>query len=138
MSGLLNNIFKKDKDKEEEKEPKQKKETKSKKKTSKKKKNRKKVYTKGTVLKRPLVSEKSRNLTADNKYVFIVETNANKAEIKKEVEERWNVTVESVNTSKINKKSRRVPGKRIKKARGSVKKAIVTLSEGDSIDIFAV
>ena len=95
----------------------------------------------GSVLKRPLVSEKSTRLTEDNKYVFIVENWANKNEIKKEVEERWNVKVESVNTiknkDKIRKLARRGGGK-ITGSSSSFKKAIVTLVEGDSLDIFSV
>lgn len=140
--GILD-TFKKDK-KEEQEESKNIKDDK-KKKDKKKKKKRKKQnqrVSKGNVLKRPLISEKSRNLTAENKYVFIVENNANKSEIKKEVENRWNVSVESVNTMKNKKKTRKVArrggGSAITGSKGSIKKAIVTLSEGDSIDIFAV
>lgn len=141
--GILD-TFKKDKKEEEKKEAEEasaddKKQKKTKKK---KKKDKNKKVPEGNVLKRPLISEKSRNLTADNKYVFIVEKNANKSEIKKEVENRWNVSVESVNTMNNKKKTRKVTrrggGSAITGSKGSIKKAIVTLAEGDSIDIFSV
>jgi large subunit ribosomal protein L23 len=86
------------------------------------------------VIIRPVVSEKSYAGLDQNSYTFLVDPRSNKTEIKEAVQEIWNVRVTSVNT--LNR-----PGK--SKRRGytvgrtsSQKRAIVTLAEGDSIEIF--
>ncbi|HHW44558.1 MAG TPA: 50S ribosomal protein L23 [Desulfotomaculum sp.] len=86
------------------------------------------------ILKRPVVSEKSMSLVGDNKYTFIVDPAANKIEIKKAVEELFNVKVEKVNTMRVKGKVRRV--RNIVGRRPDVKKAIVTLKEGNKIELF--
>ena len=81
----------------------------------------------------PVVSEKSYNLIDDGKYTFVVDTRANKTEIKLAVEKIFNVKVDSVNTLNRQGKTRRTrvgTGKR-----KDTKRAIVTLKSG-SIDIF--
>ena len=81
----------------------------------------------------PVVSEKSYSLIDDGKYTFVVDTRANKTEIKLAVEKIFNVKVASVNTLNRQGKTRRTKfglGKR-----KNTKRAIVTLKEG-SIDIF--
>ncbi|AEG58597.1 50S ribosomal protein L23 [Desulforamulus ruminis] len=86
------------------------------------------------ILIKPVVTEKSTALLADNKYTFIVELNANKTEIKKAVEEIFKVKVENVNTMRVKGKT-----KRVRQFTGKTpdrKKAIVTLKEGDKIEIF--
>ena len=91
------------------------------------------------VLIRPLITEKMSDLTADQlKYGFLVNTKANKIEIARAIEEKFNVHVESVKTinysGKIKtqfRKSGRFSGKTAK-----FKKAIVKLREGESIDLF--
>lgn len=91
------------------------------------------------ILIRPLITEKMSNLTADyNKYGFLVIPKANKIEIAKAVENKFNVHVIDIKTvnhpGKIKtqfRKSGRFTGKTSR-----YKKAIVTLREGETIDLF--
>ncbi len=93
----------------------------------------------GIIIK-PIVTEKQTALTDKfNKYGFRVDVNANKIQIKKAVEERYNVTVTGVNTM-INpgkKKSRYTKAGIINGSTSKFKKAIVTLKEGDKIDFYS-
>jgi large subunit ribosomal protein L23 len=86
------------------------------------------------VIIRPIVSEKSYAGLESNVYTFLVDPRANKTEIKEAIQQIWNVQVTSVNTlhrkGKI-KRRRWTEGKR-----PDQKRAIVTLAEGDSIEIF--
>ena len=87
------------------------------------------------VLIAPVVSEKSYGLLDQNKYTFIVRPDANKTEIKIAVEEIFGVKVTAVNTMNRQGKRRRTRygvGKR-----PDTKRAIVSVAEGDRIDIFA-
>ncbi|MEL7567265.1 MAG: 50S ribosomal protein L23 [Dehalobacterium sp.] len=86
------------------------------------------------VLIKPLVSEKSMSLMADNKYAFIVDKNANKVEIKYAVQELFKVSVLNVTTMIVKGKMKRM-GRFIGK-RPDRKKAIVTLKPGDKIEVF--
>jgi large subunit ribosomal protein L23 len=91
------------------------------------------------VLIRPIITEKSTDLTPLDQYVFEVAMNANKKQIKDAVERIFNVEVESVNTLIQKPKKRRVyrAQRNIIYGRiGAMKKAIVTLVPGDTIDIF--
>jgi large subunit ribosomal protein L23 len=88
----------------------------------------------GDVIIKPVISEKSYSLVEQNRYTFVVNPKSNKTEIKKAIEEIYNVKVLSVNTLKIPKKLRRL-GKSMGYKPG-YKKAIVTLRQGDSIQIF--
>jgi large subunit ribosomal protein L23 len=86
------------------------------------------------VLLAPVVSEKSYALLDQNKYTFLVRKDSNKTEIKIAVEKVFNVQVTSVNT--VNR-----PGKRRRTRNGwgtrpDTKRAIVSLAEGQRIDIF--
>jgi len=86
------------------------------------------------VLLSPVVSEKSYALLDQNKYTFLVRPDSNKTEIKIAVEKVFNVKVTSVNT--VNR-----PGKRRRTRSGwgsrpDTKRAIVSLVEGQRIDIF--
>lgn len=86
------------------------------------------------VLLRPIVSEKSYSLLDENKYTFVVRPDANKTEIKIAVEKVFNVKVTRVNTLNRTGKRRRTRfgvGKR-----PDTKRAIVTVAEGQRIDIF--
>ncbi len=76
---------------------------------------------------------------ATPKYGFIVKPEANKLEIKKEVEGLYNVTVVDVNTMRYSgkNKSRYTKSGLIKGATNAYKKAVVTLKEGDSIDFYS-
>jgi large subunit ribosomal protein L23 len=83
----------------------------------------------------PVVSEKSYGLLDDNKYTFVVHPDANKTEIKIAVETIFGVKVTSVNTLNRKGKTRRTKtglGKR-----KDTKRAIVSVSAGQSIDIFS-
>lgn len=86
------------------------------------------------ILKKPLITEKSNSLLSENKYTFLVDLNANKIEIRQAVEDLFKVKVEKVNTMRVKgkiKRVRRVPGRTPER-----KKAIVTLRDGDRIEIF--
>ena len=92
------------------------------------------VYNPRDVLLRPVVSEKSYGLLDEGKYTFVVAPAANKTQIKQAVEEVFRVKVTGVNTLNRQGKRRRTRfgwGKRV-----DTKRAIVTLAEGDRIDIF--
>ncbi len=92
------------------------------------------IYNPRDVLLRPVVSEKSYGLLDEGKYTFIVAPDANKTQIKMAVEEVFRVKVTGVNTLNRQGKRRRTRtgwGKRV-----DTKRAIVTLADGDRIDIF--
>jgi len=86
------------------------------------------------VLRRPLVTEKGTYLQEQNKYLFEVAINANKPQVKQAVEKAFDVTVKSVNLMTVAGKRKRY-GRAIAK-RPDWKKAVVTLKEGDKIQIF--
>ena len=81
----------------------------------------------------PVITEKATILSEQNKVVFRVADNATKDEIAAAVEALFKVTVTKVNTLNVKGKTKRFRG-RIGR-RSDVKKAIVTLAEGQSIDI---
>ncbi|MDP4173193.1 MAG: 50S ribosomal protein L23 [Bacteroidota bacterium] len=91
------------------------------------------------VLIRPLITEKMNALNEQqNKYGFIVDLGANKIEIARVVEARFNVKVEDVNTVRYDGKEKtqfRKSG-RFTGSTSRFKKAIVTLKEGQKIDLF--
>ena len=86
------------------------------------------------ILLRPVISEKSYGLLDENKYTFIVRPDANKTQIKIAVEQVFNVTVLDVNT--LNRQGKRKRTRSGFGRRKNTKRAIVTLAEGDRIDIF--
>ncbi len=87
------------------------------------------------VILRPLVTEKISNLQeVENKVAFVVDRSANKIEIRKAVEEKFNVKVKKVATINMKGKMKRLG--RFEGRRSHWKKAIVTLSEGFKIDFF--
>lgn len=87
------------------------------------------------VVVRPLITEKSTNeLDRHGAYTFVVARDANKHEIAQAVETLFNVKVKDVRTMQYRGKTRRV-GKHSGR-RAAWKKAIVTLAEGDTIQIF--
>ncbi|MCR4963173.1 MAG: 50S ribosomal protein L23 [Firmicutes bacterium] len=88
-----------------------------------------------TVLIKPLVSEKSMSMMEENKYSFLVDKAANKIEIKHAVESMFNVKVCNV-TTRINKGKFKRMGRYLGK-RSDTKRAVVTLAEGDKIEIFS-
>ena len=90
---------------------------------------------------KPLVTEKMNQITEkkSNRYGFIVRPEANKIEIKKEIEKLYNVTVEDVNTMRYagKRSSRYTKAGLIRGQKNAWKKAIVTLKEGDTIDFYS-
>ncbi|TGX81273.1 50S ribosomal protein L23 [Palleniella muris] len=90
---------------------------------------------------KPLVTEKMTEISEKkpNRYGFIVRPEANKLEIKKEIEAQYNVTVEDVNTMRYagKRSSRYTRAGLVKGQKNAFKKAIVTLKEGESIDFYS-
>lgn len=84
----------------------------------------------------PVISEKSMNDVAKNRFTFKVNSNANKAAIKKEIEKRFNVNVLKVSTITIKGRKVRTGAKRTEKILSPFKKAIVLLKEGQKIPMF--
>ena len=87
-----------------------------------------------SVLFSPVVSEKSYGLLDENKYTFLVSTDANKTEIKIAVEKVFGVKVLSVNT--LNRKGKTKRTRFGMGSRSDTKRAIVQIAAGDRIDIF--
>ena len=93
----------------------------------------------GIIIK-PLVTEKMTAITEKlNRFGFIVRPEANKLEIKNEVEALYNVTVVDVNTIRYagKNKSRYTRAGIINGRTNAYKKAVVTLKEGDTIDFYS-
>ncbi len=86
------------------------------------------------ILRKPVITEKSTSLLEENKYTFIVDPRSNKTEIKYAVENVFKVKVLKVNTMNVKGKYKRV--RNIRGKTPDTKKAIVTLKEGDKIEIF--
>jgi large subunit ribosomal protein L23 len=85
---------------------------------------------------RPLISEKSSDLMEDNKYTFVVSGRANKIEIKRALEEIFDVKVKAVNTANFKGKKKRL-GRYPEGKQPSWKKAVITLAEGSKpIELF--
>ncbi|MEN6455615.1 MAG: 50S ribosomal protein L23 [Prolixibacteraceae bacterium] len=92
------------------------------------------------ILIKPIVTEKITALgNTLNRYGFVVQKDANKQQIKKAVESLYQVNVSSVNTMIYSgkRKSRYTKGGIINGRTNAVKKAIVTLAEGDTIDFYS-
>lgn len=92
------------------------------------------------VLRRPVITEKNTMLSEQNKYTFEVHPDSTKILIKAAVEDAFGVTVTAVNTLNVKPKPksrmiRRGAG-RIHGSSRAVKKAIVTIKNGERIDIF--
>jgi large subunit ribosomal protein L23 len=88
------------------------------------------------VILRPIISERSVDMIADNRYTFEVAKQASKIEIRQAVESVFDVHVQKVNTMRVSGKP-----KRVRQAKGytrSWKKAIVTVAEGETIEAFGV
>jgi large subunit ribosomal protein L23 len=82
----------------------------------------------------PIISEKSYNAIDMRQYTFMVDPRCNKSEIKDAVEHIFDVKVTSVNTMRTKGKPRRRGMTQGRTAQG--KKAVITLSEGQSIEFF--
>ena len=89
------------------------------------------------ILIRPLITERTTDLMADGKYVFVVDKRANKIQIADAVKEVFNVKVENVNTVNVKGKKKRL-GRGAEGRTASYKKAIVKLAAGETIEFFSV
>lgn len=93
------------------------------------------------VLVRPVITEKVNNqIEKSGRYTFVVDKRANKLEIKDAVQDFYGVQVTDVNTIVVpgKNKSRFTKAGLLKGVKSSYKKAVVTLAEGDSIDLFSI
>ncbi|MCH7951669.1 50S ribosomal protein L23 [Patescibacteria group bacterium] len=88
------------------------------------------------IVKRPIITEKSMAQTAKNQYTFEVDASASKGQIRKAVENAFDVEVIAVRTAKISGKRRRVGKLRREITKPDSKKAIVEVKSGQKIDIF--
>lgn len=86
------------------------------------------------VIIRPMVSEKSYAGLEQNRYTFLVDPGSNKTEIKEAVQKIWHVRVLKVNT--MNRKGKEKRFRYSMGKRADQKMAVVTLAEGDTIEIF--
>jgi large subunit ribosomal protein L23 len=92
------------------------------------------------IILKPIVTEKMTTQSENfNRFGFVVSKKANKIQIKKAIEEMYSVTVESVNTMRYGgkRKSRHTRTGIVTGKTDSLKKAIVTLAEGDTIDFYS-
>ena len=88
------------------------------------------------IIRRPVITEQSMADVADKKYVFMVDINANKTEIKAAVEQIFGVKVAKVNTIRMQGKVKRMGAQPAGK-RADVKKAVVTLTaDSKTIEFF--
>ena len=85
------------------------------------------------IIKAPVITEKAAVLGQNNQYVFKVDPRANKTEIKQAIEKIFKVKVEAVRTLNVKPKKRRVG--RYTGLTNRTKKAIVTLAEGQTIEL---
>lgn len=92
--------------------------------------NRERLYD---IIRGPVITEKATMVSEHNQVVFRVALEATKPQIREAVETLFGVEVRAVNTLRVKGKTKRFRG-RIGR-RGDVKKAIVTLAEGQSIDV---
>jgi large subunit ribosomal protein L23 len=81
----------------------------------------------------PIVTEKSTNLSEQNKVVFKVPTNSNKSNLKKNIEKIFKVNVTKINIVNKQNRTKVTRGKKVKVQ--GYKKAIITLKKGQSIDL---
>ena len=81
----------------------------------------------------PMVTEKSTNLSEQNKIVFKVPTGANKINLKKNIEKIFKVNVTKINIINKRNRTKLTRGKKVKVS--GFKKAIITLKKGQSIDL---
>ncbi len=85
-----------------------------------------------SILKKPITTEKSTNLQQFNQYSFVVSKDSNSNEIKQAIEKIFKVKVTKINTTILRGKGKNFKGNY--GFRKDIKKAIVTLKEGNTID----
>jgi large subunit ribosomal protein L23 len=89
-----------------------------------------------SVIKHPIITEKSMNDAGKGKYTFRVFTTAGKKDIKRTIEKTFKVNVTKVTTVTIKGRSQKTGTRRIEATKQPFKKATVTLKEGQKISIF--
>jgi large subunit ribosomal protein L23 len=92
------------------------------------------------IIKKPVVTEKINKQTEKlNRYCFIVDKRANKLEIKQAIEDFYNVRVDNVNTcvAPAKNKSRNTLSGVLRGRKSGFKKAMVTVAQGETIDLYA-
>jgi large subunit ribosomal protein L23 len=99
----------------------------------KEKKNEKQSFCFG-VLKNPCITEKSSMLNGKNFYVFKINKDSNKKQVKEAIENQYKVNVEKITIVNIPKK-RKFQGRKISGFKSGYKKAIVKIKEGEKIEI---
>ena len=87
------------------------------------------------LIKKPVITEKSTTNAQFNKYVFEVRNDANKKTIKEIIEETYKVKIEKLNSLNVKSKPKVFKGQR--GSRSELKRIIVTLKEGSTIDMGA-
>ena len=87
------------------------------------------------LIKKPVITEKSTTNTQFNKYVFEVRNDANKKTVKETIEETYKVKIEKLNSLNVKSKPKVFKGQR--GSRSELKRIIVTLKEGSTIDMGA-
>ena len=85
------------------------------------------------LIKKPVITEKSTANAQFNKYIFEVRNDANKINIKKTIEEIYKVKVQKLNSLSVKSKPKVFKGQR--GSRSELKRIIVTLKEGNTIDM---
>ena len=91
-----------------------------------------------SILKKPIVTEKATALNEKGQYAFEVAREANKVQIKKEIEQMYGETVTGISTMRTlgKLKSKFTKGGSVSGRRANSKKAVVTVKEGDVIDFY--
>lgn len=90
------------------------------------------------VIIKPVITEKSMGQAAKHTYSFIVNKNASKDYIKKVIEREFNVNITNMSTVTMKGKVKRVGQRRVEVTSQPVKKAIVTLKDGQTIGMFSL
>ena len=88
------------------------------------------------IIRRPVITEQSMESVADKKYVFMVDVNANKTEIKAAIEEIFGVKVASVNTMNVPGKQKRMGAGRPGMTRGWKKAYVQLAADSKTIEFF--
>lgn len=87
---------------------------------------------------KPVITEKSMQDAAKSKFTFMVARFADKPKIRKDIEEKFGVTVLGISTTVLKGRSVRTGKKRIEAQQSPIKKAVVQLKEGQKIGLFEV
>jgi large subunit ribosomal protein L23 len=91
-------------------------------------------HSNAQIIKYPIITDKATRLLENNQYSFVVDRYSDKIAIKATIEDLFNVKVVKINTCRLPRKKKRV-GKYIG-WKPQYKKAVVTLAEGDMINLF--